>query len=169
MVSYWSLSDSKSPQVSRTPLSVLADLNNAVLWIVSTRLLISKLSSSCINPLVTVPSAPITSGITVIFMFHSFFCSLAGSRYLSSFSLSFSFTMSLIGTAKSTIRQVLFFFFFLFLFLTITRSDHQAEIRWYVCISKSQKMLCISFSRTDSGLYIYYLFVWSNFSFLRNS
>ena len=34
----WSLSDSKSPQVSRTLLSILAVLNNAVVWIVSTRL-----------------------------------------------------------------------------------------------------------------------------------
>ena len=37
MVFHWSLSDSKSPQVSRTLLSILAVLNNAVVWIVSTR------------------------------------------------------------------------------------------------------------------------------------
>ena len=30
MVSQWSLGDIKSPQVSRTLLSILADLNNAV-------------------------------------------------------------------------------------------------------------------------------------------
>ena len=30
MVFHWSLSDSKSPQISRTLLSILADLNNAV-------------------------------------------------------------------------------------------------------------------------------------------
>ena len=30
MVFYWSLSDSKSPQLSRTFLSILAVLNNAV-------------------------------------------------------------------------------------------------------------------------------------------
>ena len=35
------------------------------------------------NPLVTVPKAPITIGIIVTFMFHSFFNSLARSRYLS--------------------------------------------------------------------------------------
>ena len=34
MVFHKSLSDSKSPQVSRTLLSILADLNNAVIWIV---------------------------------------------------------------------------------------------------------------------------------------
>ena len=35
MVFHWSLSDSKSPQVSRTFSSILADLNNAVVWIFS--------------------------------------------------------------------------------------------------------------------------------------
>ena len=37
MVFHWSLSDSKFPQVSRTILSILAVLNNAVIWMVSTR------------------------------------------------------------------------------------------------------------------------------------
>ena len=45
MVFHWSLSDSKSPQVFKTLLSILADLNNAIVWTVSTRPLISK--SSC--------------------------------------------------------------------------------------------------------------------------
>ena len=40
MVSQWSLSDIKSLQVSRALLSILTDLNNAVVWIVSTRPLI---------------------------------------------------------------------------------------------------------------------------------
>ena len=46
---YWSLSDSKSPQVSRNLLSILADLNNAVVWIVSTRPLISKSPSPLVD------------------------------------------------------------------------------------------------------------------------
>ena len=91
MVFYWRLSDSKSPQVFRTLLSILADLNNAVIWMVSTRPLISKSSSPCINPLMTVPRTPITIGIIVTFMSHSFFNSLARSRYLSFFSLFFQF------------------------------------------------------------------------------
>ena len=37
MVFHWSLSDSKSPQVSRTLFNILAVLNNAVVWMVSTR------------------------------------------------------------------------------------------------------------------------------------
>ena len=54
MVFQWSLSDSKSPQVSRTLLSILAILNNAVIWKVSTRPLTSKLSSPFNSPLVSV-------------------------------------------------------------------------------------------------------------------
>ena len=67
MVSQWSLSDSKSPQVSRTLPSILANLNNAVVWMVSTCPLISKLSSLWTNPFVTVLRAPITIGITITF------------------------------------------------------------------------------------------------------
>ena len=55
MFSHWSLSDSKSPQVSRTLLSILAYLNNVALWMVSIRPLISKSSSPFNNSLVTLP------------------------------------------------------------------------------------------------------------------
>ena len=109
MVFHWSLSDRKSPQVSRTLLSILAVLNNAVIWMVSTRPPTSKSSSPFINPLVTVLNVPITIGIIITCMFHSFFNSLARSRYLSFFSHSFSFILCSAGTAKSTILQILFF------------------------------------------------------------
>ena len=82
MVFHWSLSDSKSPQVSRTRLRILAVLSNAVVWIVSVCPPISKSSRPFNNPLVIVPNAPITIGTIVTFMFHSFFNSLARSRYL---------------------------------------------------------------------------------------
>ena len=107
MVFHWSLSDSKSPQVSGTLLSILAILNNVVVWMVSTRPPTSKSSSPFSNPLVTVPNATIIIGIIVTFMFHSFFNSLARSRYLSIFSHSFSFILWSSGAAKSTISQVL--------------------------------------------------------------
>ena len=68
MVFHLSLSDSKSPQISRTHLSILAVLNNAVVCIVSIRPPTSKPSSPFNNPLVTVPKAPITIGIIVNFM-----------------------------------------------------------------------------------------------------
>ena len=66
---------------------------------------------------------------------------------------------------SSLFGKLLFFFFF----LTITRSGHLAEIRWSVCISKFQRILSVSFSRMDSRLCIYHLFVWSNLNFLHNS
>ena len=73
MVFHWSLGDSKSPQVSRTLLSILAVLSNAVIWIVSTRPTTSKSSRPFNNPLVIVPKAPITIGRIFTFIFHSFF------------------------------------------------------------------------------------------------
>ena len=73
MFFHWSLSDSKSPQVSRTLFSFLSVLNNDVIWMVSTRPPTSKSSNPFSNPLVTVPNAPITIGIIVTCMFHSFF------------------------------------------------------------------------------------------------
>ena len=85
MVFHWSLSDSKSSQVARTRLKILPVLSNAVIWIVSTRLQTSKSSRPFNNPFVIVPKAPITIGTIVTFMFHSFFNSLAKSRYLSFF------------------------------------------------------------------------------------
>ena len=141
MVFHWSLRDNKSPQISWTFLSILADLNNVVVWTVSTPPLISKSSSFCTTrftatltdifhlsmsdrkssqlcrtflsyqtdfdraivwivstlPLFsssfrllsmssgTVLSAPKIISITVTFMLHSFFSSLAKYKYLSSF------------------------------------------------------------------------------------
>ena len=119
----WSLSDSKSPQVSETRLSILAVLINAVVWIVSTRPSTSKSSRPFNNPLVTVPNALITVGTIVTFMFHSFFNSLTRSRYLSFFSHSFRFILWSAGTAKSTILQILF------LLLIIMRPGLLAGIR----------------------------------------
>ena len=81
MVFHLGLSDSKSPQVSRTLLSILAVLNNAVVWMVSTRPPTSKSFIPFSYPLLTVPNAPITIGMIVTCMFHSFFNSLAKSRY----------------------------------------------------------------------------------------
>ena len=110
MVFLWSLSDSTSPQVSMTFPSILAVLNNAVVWIVSTRPPTSKSSGLFNNALVTVPKTPITIGIIVTFLFYNFFKFLAKSRYLSFFTISFSFILWSVGTAKSIILQVLFFF-----------------------------------------------------------
>ena len=73
----WSLNNNKSPQVSRTPLCILADCFNVVVYMVLILALISNFTSLFSKSLATVPSAPSIIGITVIFMFHSFLSSLA--------------------------------------------------------------------------------------------
>ena len=98
----------------------------------SGRSFISKSSCPFNNPLVTVPRASITIGINVTFMFHSFFNSLARSRYLFFFSLSFNFTQ---WTAMSTIVQVLFFL------LIIIRFDHLADlVSFFLCLMAYQPL-----------------------------
>ena len=91
---HWRLSVRKTPQVSWALLSTLADLYYVAVWIVSTFPLFYKSSSPNINPLVTIPRTPITIDIIITFMLHSFFNSLARSRYLFFFSLSFNFAKS---------------------------------------------------------------------------
>ena len=106
LVLHWS--DINSPQVSRTFLGSLNVPNNAVVWIVSILPLISNSKT-----LGTVQSEPTTIDITAKLIFHSFFSSLAKSKYVSIISLSFIFTLWSGETAKS-IRKVYFFFFFFF-------------------------------------------------------
>ena len=112
MVFYWSLRDSKSPEVSRTLLSILADLDNAEVWMFSTSLLISKSSTLYPNPLMNVPSAPITIGITVTFKFCCFLDLYQGLGIY----LSFHF--------PSVLPSVLL----LLLLLTITRSGRLGRL-----------------------------------------
>ena len=153
-------------QVSRTLLSILVDLNNAVVWMVSTCPLVSKSFGLFTDPLEIVLY---TIGITVTFMFHrcfysfSFFCSLARSIYLPLFLISFNFTLWSARTAKSTIRQVLFICE-LSLGLVICQrfgDSFVSENPWELCAFHSPGM--------DIELYIHLLFIWSNFNFLYDS
>ena len=64
MIFPWSLTGSKSPQVSKTLLSILADLNNG--WSPLVLLFLYQY-------LVTITISLITIGINVTFMFHRFF------------------------------------------------------------------------------------------------
>ena len=50
-----------------------------------------------------------------------------------------------------------------------TRSGLLVGIRWSVYISRSQRILCVSFSKTNSGLCMYHLSVWTNFNRLHYS
>ena len=77
--------ESERHQVSEIVLSILVDLNITLVWMFSTLTTISKSASPSTNSLVVVPSAPTITGITVIFMFYSFFSILLQvfSTYLS--------------------------------------------------------------------------------------
>ena len=154
--------DNKSPHVSSTLLRILADLINALVWMVSTRPLISTSSSPFTNLSVTVPKAPINIGINVTFMFFSFFQFSGMVELLIILFPFFQFYSvvswdSVVHNSSSS----------LFL-LIILRSGRLAEIRWSVCISKSQGSFCVSFTRTDARWCICRLFVWSNFNFLHS-
>ena len=85
MVSPWNLRNTKYPLVSGTLLNILADLNNAVVLMVSIRPPMFSSSRPCSKLLDTVSGALITIGVTVAFMLHSLFRSLAMSKYLSLF------------------------------------------------------------------------------------
>ena len=160
---HWGLSDCEFPQVSSSPLRILAVLNNTIIWIVSTRQPTSKSSRPFNNPLVIVPNAPFTTGTIVTFMFHSFFNSLARSRGTYP---SFHFPLDLFCGPKQS-RQFYRFSFFFFCWLLWGRL--LAGIRWSVCMLKSHRSLCESFSRAGAGLCIYHLFVWSNWTLLAKS
>ena len=123
--------------------------------------LISNSSSLFSRPLRTVASTPTTIGITITFIFHSLFSSLARSKYLSIISVSFIFTVVCLK-GKNTKWQVFFL-------LIKAKSDLLAGIEWSICIWKSQNFFESSFSNTDSVLCIYHLSVWSNFNLLHNS
>ena len=165
MVFHWGLSDSKSPQVSRTLLSILAVFNNAIVWMVSTRPPTSKSSRPFNNPLLTVPKAPITIGTIVTFMFHSFFFQFSSKIKV----LILLFTFFQFYSVVSRDSKVDNFASSLFFLLIIIRSGLLAEIRGFGCMSKSHRSLCVSFSRTGAELCIYHLLVWSNLNFLHNS
>ena len=132
MVFHWSLSGSKSPQVSRTLLSILVVLNNVVVWRVSTRPPTSKFFSPFSNPLVTVPNASITIGIIVTGVFHSFINSVAKSRYLYFFLHSFSFIMLLLF-----LLFFAFFYYFIFAF-TFGKSNMYIQYRKKCFLNKGQ-------------------------------
>ena len=142
--------------------SHLKSLRSLVVWMIVTRPLISISFSPYTNPLVTVLSVLVTTGITVTFMFHSFFDFIARSRYLSLFSLSFNFPLWSARSAKYTIRQVLFFCWLSPSLIVWPRLDDPF-------VSQNPREFCVSFSRTDSGLCINHFFIWSNSNFLHNS
>ena len=106
MISQWSLSDWKSPQISRTLLSILADLKNAIVRMVSTLPRISE-SLSQEHQLLLVS--------TVTFMFHSFSSSRTKIQVLI---LLFTFLKfySVVSQDRKIHNSAISFFFFFFFF-----------------------------------------------------
>ena len=85
---------------------------------------------------------------------------------LSFFSLSFSFTLWSAGTAKSTVRQVLFIFFFFFFFFFFFGLGLVVWPRLYdPLVDQNPREVC-AFHFPER---IYHLFEWSNLNFLHNS
>ena len=133
MAFYWSLRDSKSSLVSMTLLRILADLSNAKVGMVSAHTSIYNSSTlpEHYKALRIILSAPITICITVNFLIHSFFNYQAIFKSLTLFFVFFDFPS--VARWSDKIHNSVGSLFF----VTITRSGHQAGIRWSVCISKS--------------------------------
>ena len=106
-------------QVSRNLLSIRVDLNSAVVWIISTRILISYFFSPFISPLVTVPSAPIS--LVSLSCFIVFSVLLQGPGTYLSFWLHSILHCGLSGRQSPQISKLVL--------LTISRSGCLAEIR----------------------------------------
>ena len=123
----------------------------------------------------TLPRATISIGITVIFMFHSFFNSLTRSRYLF-FLLSINFILRSGGTAKSTIQQVLFFLFVVIIFVTTTTtttttSSSRSNYPYYIWVLKEAFFISSFYSvfglmfSLSLCVYIYiYIYIYIYFS-----
>ena len=143
MVFHRSHSDSNSPYVSKTLPSNLANLSTVVVWLVSTRALISKFSCPFTKPLVTVLSALVTIDLHGTFMFRSFFIPLLRSRYLPPFSLPFSFTLRSTETARFLLFFLSFLFFFFFFWLS------RYLVVWPIFddpfVSQTSREVCVSF------------------------
>ena len=105
----------------------------------------------------TFSRAPTRIGITVPWMFHNFVYSLARSRYFSSFWLcGFPPPQNPPNDTSFSSRESKL--------SPVFRSGLS-----YQFVFKSQTILCVSVSWTDSGLCKYYLLIWRNFSFLHTS
>ena len=135
MVFLWILSCNKSPQVSRTLLSILADLNNAVDCMFSTCPIVSKFLSSFYQSFGDCTKSIIYNWYHRQLHVPKFFVySLARSKTLSFFSLSFNFTL---WASKSAIMQIIFFVDY----YKICTSGRDYVIRLYLRIP--EELVCL--------------------------
>ena len=149
---HWNLNDSKSSYISRTLLSIQADLNLAVVWMVSILPLIFNCSNPLSKPWGTVPNAPTTINSLITFMFHSFcfFNSLATSKFLFIFSPSFLSAGSTVDDKFSFSFLFLFFFFSFILFIYFCKLEpilvFWAEDEWIIlCLKITENFMYLIF------------------------
>ena len=129
-VSWWS---STGDWVTASLLSIQADLNNAVVWMFSTRPPTSKSSRPFNNPLVTVSKAPITIGIIVTFMIHSFFFQFSSKIKVLISVFTFSPFYSVVSRDSKVINFVDFLsFFFVVDYFKVWSSGRDLVIRLYI-------------------------------------
>ena len=146
-----SVYDGKSPHVSWTLHSILADLNNTVVWMLAISLPISNFSDSISIPFETFPSAPITNSISVTLVFFSFLRPQARSKYLYVFLPPLIFSLWSGGMAKSTVSRFCFLFSLFFyhlvqssgwLIITVTLMFHS----FFNSLVSSKDLYFFSFS-----------------------
>ena len=156
MLSHWSLKDIKSPRVSRILLNILSDLNNAVVWMVSTHPLISKSTSPFNNLRVNVLRTPVTIGHFHVPKFFQFPNKVKLFIFLYTIFQFYSMVNrdSKVHNSASSL-----------VFADYHKVWWFGRDRWSLCTSKSERSFCVSFFRTDSGLCIYHLFAGSNYNF----
>ncbi len=122
----------------------------AVFWLILTIKLFgwSRLVLRCPTFTASLDLSKITISITVTHTFYNFFSSLARTNYLSLFSFYLIFTLWSSGMARFTIRQIHSF--------VISHLVSTSGRDWVISfMSKSQRILCVSFSRTDTCFCIY--------------
>ena len=106
----------------------LAILNNAVVWMVSTRPPTFKSSSPFNNPLVTVPKAPITIGCSIVFSIPKFEVLILLFTLFQFYSV-----VSRDSKVDNVANSLFFFFFFLVLdYYKVWFSGRDYVIRLYV-------------------------------------
>ena len=120
-------------------------------------LLIFKSSISSNNPVVIVPRPLITNGVTVTFMIRGVFFGSPHKVQILNLSFAFFQLYSVICRESNVLNSASSIFGWLLKYLVVSPR---------LCVpllSQNPRGFCVSFSRTDSTLHIYHLFIWSNF------
>ena len=139
--------DGKSSQVSRTFVSILDNLNNVLIWMVS---ILFPISSSSRLPFQAFDDSSKCSNYN---WYHRH--PLAPQLFSIFFDILFVVQNRLDDKFAFLVNYYDFFFL--------------AMIRWPVCISKFQRIFCVLFTCRDFGFCIYHLILSSKSNFLHNS